>query len=167
MGYIERLRAEVARPGVRAVALRVVLIIAVISASYLVLANILLQTRVIRELVSEGPDVELSYASAYSLWPGRVRFERRPIELRRKDLQLGQRVARPFGLDLRLALVALRVLEAVALEARDGDPEQHRGAPGADVANRGAVEFRPAPGGRGNSATFRYSPAGGAAYGPP
>lgn len=76
MRIIERLRAGGARPGVRAVALRVVLIISAISASYLVLANLLLQTRVIRELVSAGPDVELSYESAYSLWPGRVRFER-------------------------------------------------------------------------------------------
>ena len=76
MRIIERLMARAARPGVRVVALRVALIIAVISAGYLGVANLLLQTRTIRDLVSAARNVELSYESAYSLWPGRVNFER-------------------------------------------------------------------------------------------
>lgn len=88
MKVIERLRAEAARPGVRAVGLRVVLILSVLSAGYLALANILLQTRVIRDWVSAGPDVELTYESAYSLWPGRVRFERLALVAGSYDVQL-------------------------------------------------------------------------------
>ena len=47
----------------------------------------------------------------------------------------GQRIARPFGLDELVALVGLRVLEAVALEARHGQPQQRRPLPRPDMSH--------------------------------
>ena len=63
-------------------------------------------------------------------------FDQVPIEIGSERLELGQRVARPFGLDRRLALVRLRVLRAVALQPRHRQPEQHRPLAAADMADR-------------------------------
>jgi hypothetical protein len=52
--------------------LAVLLVAAAFAVIYLVAANVVLRTRLLRDLVSEGPDVELSYDSAYSVWPGLV-----------------------------------------------------------------------------------------------
>jgi hypothetical protein len=52
--------------------LAVLLLAAAFAVTYLVTANVILRTRLLRDWVSEGPDVELSYESAYSVWPGRV-----------------------------------------------------------------------------------------------
>src|SRR5262249_47653791 len=48
-------------------------------------------------------------------------------------LELGQRIARPFGLDLSLALVGLRILETVPFEPRHGQPQQRWSALGPDM----------------------------------
>ncbi len=50
----------------------VLLLGAAFAVIYLVAANVVLRTRLLRDLVSDGPDVELSYESAYSVWPGLV-----------------------------------------------------------------------------------------------
>src|SRR5712691_13114979 len=51
-----------------------VLIPAFLFAGYLVSANILLRTRLLRSMINDGPDkTYVEYGSAYSLWPGRVR----------------------------------------------------------------------------------------------
>lgn len=83
MKVIERLRAIAAEPELRAALARVLISMGAVAVGYLILANVLLQSRIIRDIVSEGPDRELRYASAYSLWPGRVRFER--LELVAQD----------------------------------------------------------------------------------
>ena len=50
---------------------RVVLVLFLLSAAfavtYLVAANVIFRTRLLRDLVSEGADVELDYESAYSV----------------------------------------------------------------------------------------------------
>lgn len=56
---------------------------AVFAVVYLVAANVLLRSRLLRDLVSEGPGVELEYASAYSVWPGLVHV--RGLELAVED----------------------------------------------------------------------------------
>src|ERR1700760_254082 len=50
--------------------------------------------------------------------------------------QLGQWIAGPFGLDFRLGLVGLRVLEAMAFEARNLEAQQSRRAMAPDMLNR-------------------------------
>jgi hypothetical protein len=45
-----------------------------VLASYLIAANVLVRTRLLRALINDGPDsTSVEYSSAYSLWPGRVR----------------------------------------------------------------------------------------------
>lgn len=48
---------------------------------YLVAANLVLRTRLLRDLVSRGEDVELDYASAYSVWPGLVHVRGLALEV--------------------------------------------------------------------------------------
>jgi hypothetical protein len=56
------------------VALAVLVTVASFAVVYLITANVILRTRMLRAFVSEGPGVELDYASAYSVWPGLVHF---------------------------------------------------------------------------------------------
>src|SRR5262245_32177919 len=54
---------------------------AVFAVVYLIAANALLRSRLLRDVISEGPDVELDYASAYSVWPGRVHLRGLSLEV--------------------------------------------------------------------------------------
>ena len=64
---------------------RVLLTVAIACVSYLVIANVLLRTRLLRNVVSgssvnfavmgNATDLRLDYASAYSIVPGRVHVE--------------------------------------------------------------------------------------------
>jgi hypothetical protein len=49
---------------------------------YLLAANVLLRTRLLRDFVSRGEGVELDYASAYSVWPGLVHVRGLALEVR-------------------------------------------------------------------------------------
>src|SRR4029079_11837933 len=73
--------------------------------------------------------------------PGNLALEVGPgilanLPLGAMRFELWQRVARPFGGDLGFALVGLGVLEAVAFEARDGQPQQRRRTFLADMPDR-------------------------------
>ena len=50
-------------------------------------------------------------------------------------LQLRQRILSPFGRDLLLGLVCLRILRAVPFEAGHGQPQEHGGLVLADMAD--------------------------------
>ena len=66
--------------------------------------------------------------------------------MRRHDvrLQLRQRIARPFGVHLVFRFVRLRVLKRMALQARHGEPQQHRPAAAAHMRHRFARSDRAA-----------------------
>jgi hypothetical protein len=71
---------------VHRIALAVLIVVASFAVVYLITANVILRTRVLRDLVSEGEGVELDYVSAYSVWPGRVHF--RGLSLSVQDYRL-------------------------------------------------------------------------------
>jgi hypothetical protein len=89
-----------------------------------------------------GNPVGRGYATRFGFGPGRLNFLRYrrsdqfPIELRGEFLKLGQRVTRPFRLHFGVALVGLRILKAMALQARHGQPDQRRALACANVADR-------------------------------
>ncbi|HTV17982.1 MAG TPA: hypothetical protein VMG12_04905 [Polyangiaceae bacterium] len=66
----------------------VVFALAAFAVIYLVAANVILRTRMLRDLVSEGPDVELDYASAYSVWPGLVHVRGLALEIQDYHIQV-------------------------------------------------------------------------------
>ena len=78
-------------------------IIGVFAVCYLVAANVLLRTRLLRDAVSRGPDIELDYASAYSVWPGRVHF--RGLTLQVQDLNI------EFGVSIEAGVVSVSLHE--------------------------------------------------------
>ncbi len=71
-----------------------------------------------------------------------TRLDPAPVEVRRISPQLGQRIARPFVLDLGLRLVGLRVLETMPLEPRHGQPDQRRPFSPPHVPDRLADQHR-------------------------
>lgn len=64
------------------------LLIAGFAVIYLLAANLLLRTRLLRDLVSRGENVELDYASAYSVWPGLVSVRGLTLEVQDYATQL-------------------------------------------------------------------------------
>jgi hypothetical protein len=72
-------------------------IVATVAVSYLVIANVLLRTRLLRNAISSSPvsfaiggnssDLRLDYASAYSILPGRVHVEGLSIRGRERDVE--------------------------------------------------------------------------------
>jgi len=63
-------------------------LVAAFAVIYLVAANVFLRTRMLRDLVSEGPDVELDYDSAYSVWPGLVHVRGLALQVQDHQIQL-------------------------------------------------------------------------------
>jgi len=114
--FVTRFASRLKRPNVRAVALRVVAVVVVITAVYLALANILLQTGIVRNLVSSGPDCELEYESAYSLWPGRARFKGLELSAQDYNVQFALRVESGV-VDVSLHELVLKRFRAVSLRA--------------------------------------------------
>jgi hypothetical protein len=70
-------------------------LVAGFAVLYLVTANIVLRTRLLRDWVSRGEDVELDYSSAYSVWPGLVHV--RGLALQVQDYQNQLSVAADSG----------------------------------------------------------------------
>jgi hypothetical protein len=100
---------------VHRLALVVLLAAAAFSVTYLVTANLVLRTRLLRDVLSEGPDIELDYASAYSVWPGMIRVRNFTLEVQNHDLQLS--VAADSGvLDVSLHELLLRRFHATNVD---------------------------------------------------
>jgi hypothetical protein len=87
------------------------------TASYLVAANVLLQTRLLRHLVGTGPDVLLEYESAYSWWPGRAHFS--GLRLRVQDYNVQFEVHASGVVDVSLHELFRRRFRAVRLSTTD------------------------------------------------
>jgi hypothetical protein len=66
----------------------ILFLVAGFAVLYLVAANILLRTRLLRDVVSRGDSVELDYASAYSVWPGLVHVRGLALEVQDYENQL-------------------------------------------------------------------------------
>src|SRR5262245_28312922 len=65
------------------VAVRVLIIAAVLEVLYLAAGNIALQAGLPSKLAATSNDLKLTYASAWTLWPGRVHVNE--LSLRAKD----------------------------------------------------------------------------------
>jgi hypothetical protein len=96
-------------------ALYLLLAAAAFSVIYLVAANLALRTRLLRDVLSDGPDIELDYASAYSVWPGLVHVRNFSLEVQNHDVQLS--VAADSGvLDVSLHELLLRRFHATNVD---------------------------------------------------
>jgi hypothetical protein len=90
---------------------------AAFSVTYLVAANIVLRTRLLRDVLSEGPDIQLDYTSAYSVWPGMVHVRNFSLEVQNSDVQLS--VAADSGvLDISLHELLLRRFHATNVDVQ-------------------------------------------------
>lgn len=102
------------RSALRKVARHVAIILGTVALAYLITANLALRTRWLRELVSEGPELELYYESAYSLWPGRVAFRQLVLTSQDYDLQLAIQVE-TGSIDVSLHELLLRRFRGIGL----------------------------------------------------
>jgi hypothetical protein len=110
--------------------LRVALSLAAAFAiTYLIAANILLRTRLLRDLVSQGEGVELDYASAYSVWPGLVHV--RGLALQVQDFRIQLSVAADSG----VVAICLHDLLFRRFHVRGSRRRRHR-SPGTTACDR-------------------------------
>lgn len=79
--------ATLRRPVAQRVALTLLVTVAAFAVVYLIAANVILRTRVLRDIVSEGDNIELDYASAYSVWPGLVHIRSLSLEVQDYGMQ--------------------------------------------------------------------------------
>jgi hypothetical protein len=79
--------ATLRRSVVQRVALAFLVTVASFAVIYLIAANVILRTRWLRDRVSQGDGIELSYASAYSVWPGLVHVRSLSLEVQDYKIQ--------------------------------------------------------------------------------
>lgn len=65
-----------------------------LQLGYLLVANLLLTTSMLRSAVSSSDDVKVEYGSAYSLWPGRVYFSDLALRIEDHNVQVAIDVER-------------------------------------------------------------------------
>jgi hypothetical protein len=88
---------------VRWIALRVLLILGGLAAFYLLLGNVLIKSGLLKRLANSSPSVQLDYASAYTIFPGRVHVE--ALRLRSEDYNV------QFEVTVESAMVDVSLLE--------------------------------------------------------
>jgi hypothetical protein len=87
----------------RIVALRVLLVLGGLAALYVLLANVLIKSALLKRLANSSPSVQLDYASAYTILPGRVHVE--GLRLRSEDYNV------QFEVGIESAVVDVSLLE--------------------------------------------------------
>jgi hypothetical protein len=98
------------------VALRVLLVLGGLAALYLIGANLLLRTSLLRRVANSSPSVKLEYGSAYSLLPGRVHV--RGLVLRSEDYNVQFEVKLGSGVvDVDLLELASKRFHALQVRA--------------------------------------------------
>lgn len=71
----------------RIVVSRVLLVLALLEGAYLLLANLLLLTPLLRSLASSSDDLKVNYQWAVSPWPGRVEFSKLALRVQDYNIQ--------------------------------------------------------------------------------
>lgn len=82
---------------------------------YLLVANLLLTTNILRSAVSSSDDIEVQYGAAYSLWPGRVYFEELALRIEDHNVQVAIDVERGHA-DIDLLPLTQRKFHARRVE---------------------------------------------------
>jgi hypothetical protein len=95
---------------VRWIALRVLLVLGGLAALYLLLGNVLIKSALLKRLANSSPSVQLDYASAYTILPGRVHV--RELRLRSEDYNV------QFEVTLESATVDVSLLELASKKFR-------------------------------------------------
>lgn len=88
---------------VRWIALRVLLVLGGLAAFYLLVGNVLIKSALLKRLANSSPSVQLDYASAYTIFPGRVHVE--ALRLRSEDYNV------QFEVTVESAMVDVSLLE--------------------------------------------------------
>src|SRR5262245_59331912 len=98
------------------VLVRVAIVLALLEAVYLLLANVALMTPLLRRVVNPAEDVEIEYDWAYSPWPGRLYVKNLAFRVEDYNVQFFVGVERGT-LDVRLEELARRRFHAVRVIA--------------------------------------------------
>lgn len=125
--------------------LAVLLVSAAFAVIYLVAANVILRTRLLRDMVSEGPDVELDYESAYSVWPGLLHV--RGLELQVQDYRHQFALEADSGqITVSLYELVLKRFHATSVSLAGLSFRLRDKLPAAEVNDRRVAAYPPIPG---------------------
>src|SRR6187399_2488055 len=64
------------------------MVVLALQVGYLLVANLLLSTSILRSAVSSSDDLKVAYGSAYSPWPGRVYFNELALLIEDHNVQV-------------------------------------------------------------------------------
>jgi hypothetical protein len=106
-----------AGPHVVAVAWRTAVVMSSLTLLYLGLANLVLKTSLLRDFAAQSDDLRITYDSAYSVWPGRVKVRNLGVRFEDHNVQFFVGVERGT-LDVSLHELFLRRFHALRV---DGD----------------------------------------------
>jgi hypothetical protein len=116
VAWAERVRR--AGPHAAAVALRTGALLLALTLLYLGVTNLVLASGVIQHLANESHDVRITYASAYSLWPGRVVVRNLGVRLEDHNVQIWVGVPRGT-LEVDLLALARRRLHLLRVDGEE------------------------------------------------
>jgi hypothetical protein len=112
--WIDRGRQVLPHAG--AVAWRLLVAVAVLEISYLVLANVVLKTSLLKDFAATSDDLRVDYSSAHSVLPGRI--EVRDLRVRFHDRNVEFLISVAKGtLDVSLHELAVRRFHALRVDA--------------------------------------------------
>jgi hypothetical protein len=134
-----------ARAAAPKVAVRVLLVLALLQVGYLLIANVLIATPLLRKIVNPAEAVELEYDWAYSPWPGRIHVKN--LALRFEDYNIEFQVAVERGaLDVRIDELVSRRFHAVKMTAEGTSFRMRHKLHGVGKDARRAAAYPPIPG---------------------
>jgi hypothetical protein len=102
-------------PHVGAVAWRLLVAVAALELVYLLAANVVLKTSLLKDFAARGDDLKLDYDSAYSVLPGRIHVERLRVRFHDRNVEFLIGVERGT-LDVSLHELAMKRFHALRVD---------------------------------------------------
>jgi hypothetical protein len=99
-----------------AVLSRLLLVVAALELVWVVAANVALKTSLLSSVFNSSPDLQISYRSASSPWPGRVRLEGLSVRMEDYNVQFLLTIERAY-VDISLLELAKRTFHAPWVDA--------------------------------------------------
>lgn len=100
-----------------AVAWRLVAVVLALEVVYLIVANVVLKTSLLKDFAARGDDLRVDYASAYSVLPGRIEVEDLEVRFHDRNVEFSISVERGT-LDVSLHELAARRFHALRVDGR-------------------------------------------------
>jgi hypothetical protein len=104
-------------PHAGAVAFRLLIVVVALELVYLLVANVVLKTSLLKDFAARGDDLRVDYASAYSVVPGRIEVEKLRVRFHDRNVEFQIGVERGT-LDVSLHELAVKRFHALRVDGQ-------------------------------------------------